>query len=74
MTVCFVFSTLTPKPSCDIDEFKRLINQLAGESSAEEGCLLYQVLHTAEDPNIYYVLSKFRDMEALELHDPDWQL
>ena len=69
MTACFVFSTVTPKPSCNLDEFKRLMSELTAESLSEEHCLLYQVLQTAEESNIYYVLSKFRDLEALEAHE-----
>ena len=69
MTVCFVFSTVTPKPTSDLVVFKRIIHQLAVDSVAEDGCIFYQILQTAEEPNIYYVLSKFRDMEALELHE-----
>ena len=69
MTACYVFSTVTPKPTCNLDEFKRLMSQLTTESLSEEHCLLYQVLQTAEDSNIYYVLSKFRDLQALEAHE-----
>jgi len=66
---CFVYSKVTPNPSCDVDEFKRLMNQLTADSLAEEHCLLYQVLQTTDEPSIYYVVSKFKDFEALEAHE-----
>ena len=69
MSAIFVFSTVIPNSSCNLDEFKRIMNQLTVDSLAEEHCLLYQVLQTADEPNVYYILSKFRDFGALEVHE-----
>lgn len=55
------------KKDC-IDEFKHLIKATIKDSKKEEGCLMYEVFQTKNNPVEFIVIDSWKDEEALNKH------
>ncbi|MCA9809340.1 MAG: putative quinol monooxygenase [Candidatus Dadabacteria bacterium] len=50
------------------DRMKEMARGLIGPSRAEEGCIVYEFLQDAFDPDAFTFYERWRSMEDLELH------
>lgn len=53
----------------NINEFKKLANELVTESRKEEGCIEYKLLHDINNSESFIFLEQWKDKEAVERHN-----
>ena len=50
------------------DEVVAAFKELMKEVGQEEGCLLYSLFKDKKDPNVLYMMERYKDKEALNHH------
>jgi quinol monooxygenase YgiN len=51
-----------------VDEYKRLVAELAVDSRKESGCISYQLLQDTEDQKILTFVEEWKDKDAFDFH------
>ncbi len=59
---------ITVKNPADIPRVGELLRQAGKLSRLEPGCLMYEANHSNTDPNIYFLIERWADKPAWELH------
>lgn len=51
-----------------VDEYKRLVAELAVDSRKESGCISYNLCQDINNPKILTFIEEWKDMDAFNLH------
>lgn len=55
----------------NVKKVAKLLSQLANHSMAESGCIHYQILQSAEQPNVFMTFETWESKQAEQLH---WEM
>lgn len=48
--------------------FLQLAKEMVAQTRQEEGCISYDLVGDQADPQVYYFIEKYADMQAVEVH------
>lgn len=62
-----VVATYLSKPD-QVEALRGHLKEMVGPTNAEEGCELYRVINSNEDPATFVLFELYRDEEAFQAH------